>query len=73
MIQTYDDLIARAGTEEKLAIFFKMHTFSIQRWARNGIPNKYWEELIRKYEVTPAELYTVNQNIRKARRAKANR
>lgn len=69
----YDDLIAKAGTEERLACLFGFHTYTIQRWRKIGIPNKYWEILIKKFNLTPAELHSLNENVRKDRRAKANR
>lgn len=63
MFNNIDDIFSRARSEEHLGIALGLHIYTIQRWRKTGIPFKYWKILIKKYGITPAELYSINQNI----------
>ena len=42
MKHTIDDIIDIAGGRKTVAYQMNLHSFSVQRWARTGIPAKYW-------------------------------
>lgn len=66
-----NDLFARAGTAARLAVALDIHPFTpMYQWKKSGIPVKYWEAIIKHCDVTPAELYAINQRIFRARNVK---
>jgi len=68
MKHTIEDIIEFAGGAKTVAYQMNIHTFSVQRWMRTGIPAKYWDKLIslareRNVVVTPNDLFDANKAI----------
>lgn len=62
---TIQELFNKAGGAWKLAGEYNVHQFTVERWARNGIPPKYWMPLIKKYRITLEQIEQINQNIKR--------
>jgi len=60
-----DNLLTSLGGSCKLALRLGVHQFTVERWARQGIPLKYWDTLIKLCDITPAELFAINKKIKK--------
>lgn len=65
MVNNIEDLMALAGSVEKLAVCCDISAQSVFMWRHRGIPDRLWAALIKQYDVTPAELYSINQKIRR--------
>lgn len=68
MKHTIDDIIDIAGGRKTVAYQMNLHSFSVQRWARTGIPAKYWDKLIslareRNVIITPNDLFEANKAV----------
>lgn len=70
MINNIEDLYKLAGSPAGLAHVLGVHQFTVERWRELGVPIKYWDFLIKKYNLTPAELYSITEKIR-AKHAKS--
>lgn len=69
MAKDFADLLKLAGSFEQIAIDCGIGSFAVYQWChRTGVPQKHWEALIKKYDLSPAELYMINQSIRKKRK-----
>jgi hypothetical protein len=66
-MKNINEFFIKAGGDIKVAVALGLHHLTVQRWRKHGIPLKYWEKLSRLYDITPAEIYTVNQKILKSK------
>lgn len=69
-ITCIQDLFELAGGSVRLAAFLQKHfptmsQWTVERWKKIGIPQKYWEYLIKEYDITPAELFHISNKARK--------
>lgn len=53
----------------RLAVLVGTHQITVERWRKFGVPLKYWEALIKEYDLTPGELHSFNLRVTN-RRAK---
>ena len=59
-----DEFLVKIGSLEKLAVACEVSYMTVYAWfARAGIPQKYWETIEKKYDLTPAEIYSINKTI----------
>lgn len=65
-LKNIQDLFTKAGGAIKIAAFLGIHQMSVDRWQKIGISQKWWEKLIKEYDVTPAELYVISKKAKKA-------
>lgn len=61
-MKTVGEFIEHIGGSLKLAAKFNIHQYTVDRWRKTGIPQKYWEALGKSYKVTPGELYVMCRN-----------
>lgn len=54
---------AKGGTIE-LAYRLGCHPITIERWAKHGVSDKYWEPLRKLYGIPALSLYKFNAKIR---------
>lgn len=61
-------LIEMAGGVPTLAIYFKLTHFAVQAWTNNGIPKKYWKEMLaripKKHQITAEDFVIADVEIR---------
>ena len=55
--------LAKGGSME-IAYKLQVHSRTVERWPRQGIPDKYWQQLHELYGVTPLECFKLNARIR---------
>jgi hypothetical protein len=67
-IKSIAEFIDIAGGEASLAASLHRHQASITRWRSKGIPIDCWSKLISMYDITPDELFAINENIWKNRK-----
>lgn len=63
-IETLQDLFERAGSSSHIAVALGLHAFTVENWRRNGVPHKYWDPIMEKYNVSAAELHIVGKACR---------
>lgn len=60
-IKTVFDLLESVGGAARLAARLEIHQFTVDRWIKNGIPVKYWEQIIKLSGVSAETLYAVSR------------
>jgi len=58
------DLFKLAGGSIHIASALNINQFTVERWARSGIPIKYWDKLIKLYKVSVADLYEISRTLK---------
>lgn len=66
-MKNINELFIKAGGPARIAVAFDLHQYTIERWRKHGVPVKYWDKLQKLYGITPAELYTIGQAIKKSK------
>lgn len=60
-----EEIFKRLGGPTQVALDLKCHQFTIERWRKQGIPQKHWDFLLRKLkDISVADLYTINKRIK---------
>lgn len=54
------DLFDLAGSATKFAASIDLPQRTVEHWKKAGIPIDHWPKIIRKYNVTLAELYSLS-------------
>ena len=60
-IKTVYDLLESLGGAARLASRLDIHQFTVDRWIKNGIPVKYWEQIIKLSGVSAETLYIISR------------
>lgn len=60
-IKTVYDLLESVGGAARLAARLKIHQFTVDRWIKNGVPVKYWKQIMELSGASPEVLYSVSQ------------
>jgi transposase-like protein len=68
-INTVQDVYDLGGGVMQVAADLKVHSRTIERWVKEGIPERYHIDLCDLYGCTPIELYKLSLKIRMAKRA----
>lgn len=68
IINTIEDLFREANGTVNVAVNLGLHQWTVERWRKIGIPIKYWEKLIKLYDLTPATLFAITQNQKRAKK-----
>ena len=63
-IKHVQDLYDHCGGVMRIAADLKVHSRTIERWNKHGIPDSYWNLLSKLYGVTPLELFKLNGKLR---------
>lgn len=63
-MKNVQDLFTIAGGSVQIAALLKLNQYTVDRWHKTGVPQKYWEFLIKEFNVTPAELYVASKKAR---------
>lgn len=69
-IRDLEALFETAGGAINIAVKLKLHQLTVERWRRHGIPQKWWTQLIKAYELSPELLHSINQRVRERRNAR---
>lgn len=67
-IKNFDELIDSVGGLHKLCLALNLHVFTIQRWEKNGIPDKYVMPISAINNIPPQELRKLFTKIRAKRK-----
>ncbi len=68
IVNTIEDLFDISNGTARIAVALGVHQLSVQRWRKIGIPLKYWEQLIKLYNLDPATLYTITENQKRTKK-----
>jgi hypothetical protein len=60
MLKSVYDLFHKAGGSVQIAALLNLNQYTVDRWTRSGIPEKYFSAIIRKYGVTREDLTAVS-------------
>lgn len=71
-LQTVDDLFKTAGGSVRIAAALNRNQYTVDRWARTGIPVEHWEKLKEKYNLTIETIHRISERARKDWRAQCN-
>jgi len=64
-IKHVQDIYSRAkGGVMEIAYKLGVHSRTVERWPKHGIPDKYWAKLAKLYGVLPIECYEINAKLR---------
>lgn len=59
-----DNFLIKIGSLEKLAVTCSVSFMTVYKWVNKaGIPQKYWPTLEEVYDLTPAEIYSINKAV----------
>lgn len=59
-----EDIFTKFNGPIYLAAALNLHQWTVERWRKTGIPQKYWNFLIKKVDITPGELLSINNRIK---------
>lgn len=65
-IKNIQDVYDLAGSAGVLANKLGVHQVTAEGWRRSGIPTKYWDDICKHYNISPAELFSVSKAARNA-------
>lgn len=68
-INSIDDVYNLGGGVMRIAADLKVHSRTIERWASEGVPEKYHLDLCDLYGCAPLELYKLSLKMRMGKRA----
>lgn len=63
-IKSVEDLFKHAGGAVQVAAFLELNQYTVDRWTKNGIPSKYYNALISRYDVELEDLHNISQKLR---------
>jgi hypothetical protein len=64
-VKTLEELFKLAGGSVHVASLLNLNQYSVDRWDRNGIPQKHWGKLAAKYGLDVDTLYAISQGCKK--------
>lgn len=65
MLKSVYDLFYRAGGSVQIAALLNLNQYTVDRWARSGVPEKYWPQLVKKFGVSREELISVSDKAKR--------
>ena len=58
---TIQDVFSKVGGAVKLAARYNVHQYTVERWEKTGIPQKYLEDLGKLCGITISECFAVTK------------
>ena len=65
MLKSVYDLFYRAGGSVQIAALLNLNQYTVDRWVRSGVPEKYWPTLVKKFGVSREELISVSDKAKR--------
>jgi hypothetical protein len=62
-LKSFQDLLDHCGGVQQLCLFLNVHPFTVQRWARNGFPEKYIIPISDRYRLPAGELRKLRKRL----------
>lgn len=63
-VKKISDIIEAGGGSMQIAIDLGLTQDAVNMWRHQGIPRKHWPDIVKRYKVTPQDIYNVDEGIR---------
>lgn len=64
-IKSVEDLLMEGGGCAEIGRQLNISPWSIIKWKERGVPQKFWDALMKHYDITPAELFSITKKAKK--------
>lgn len=65
-IKSVEDLLMEHGGCAEIGKKLDISPWNVIKWKERGIPQKFWDQITKHYNVTIGELYSISKKAKKA-------